>query len=153
MIVVLFALLTAPLEATPAGTVHPDACTGTFDRTNACPPPKSLPVEQAPVFGADLRADQVAQPAALPREPLTISKLLALSAAVTGTLGGGAAFAGAFVNGRPPFDISDPTWSTSTTIAAGSLFGLSAGLFGAAVATWVFDPSQGTMRFPLTGGD
>jgi len=141
----------APGAATAAATATAvDPCAGALDAVNdgvrQCRSPGAA--ELAPLVVAD---DKAAVEAPL-RDPVLFPGELGFLAVLTAVAGGGAVAGAVFTEGTT-------TDATGEIVRQGTLWGgvgmlsLSGAIAAAAVGTWVFDVSTGSLRLPLFDGE
>ena len=157
MQVVLVGSMVWSLVAGAAGAAGPvtseaaaDPCAGALDAVNdgarQCRSPGTA--DLAPLVVAD---DKAAVEAPL-RDPLLFPSELGFLAVLTAVAGGGAVAGAVFTEGT----VAD---QTGETLRQGTLWGgvgmlsLSGAIAAAAVGTWVFDVSTGSLRLPLFAGE
>jgi hypothetical protein len=140
----------SPVTSTAASTAAPDPCAGALDAVNdgarQCRSPGAA--ELAPLVVAD---DKAAVETPL-RDPLLFPSELGFLAVLTAVAGGGAVAGAVFTEGT----VAD---QTGETLRQGTLWGgvgmlsLSGAIAAAAVGTWVFDVSTGSLRLPIFAGE
>lgn len=135
------------LASAPA---DPAACRGALDAvvddTRRCRSPGALPP------GTVVAADEKPAPEAPARAPTLFPGELGFIAATTAVVGTGAIAASVFVATQE----ADPA---AVTLRQGAFWGgvslvsLAGGIGAAALSTWVFDVSTGTLRLPIFEGE
>ena len=142
MLPVLLLLLHTTLHATPAAS--PSGCAGQLDRTPQCAGLQQVASIITPDAAASSKDPVLDEKG---RDPSVIPSELGIASLVLAASGVGvfAAWAGT----TPQAEGEDALARQGTFALGASLVSLSALTAAGAIATWVFDPSAGTLRLPL----
>jgi len=144
----LFAV--APARAAASGVSDP--CRDVLDArvasagTAACRSPDERNVN------AVIPADEKPAPEKPQRDPALFPSELGFVAGLIG-LAGGAVVAAAYIQDGQARTLEAVQLQHARMIGGVSLLALSGGVFGGAVATWVFDPSTGELKLPIFAGE
>ena len=138
----------------PSEAVVDDACVGALDAvvtdgTVACRSPGALDADD--VIATTGKSDEIVPPAPLSRDPAIFPGELGFVSVVIGAVGVGG-IAGAYTLSATPWEGRDPV--PPTLLWGGiSAVGLAGLVAGAALSTFVFDPTSGALRLPIFEGE
>jgi hypothetical protein len=127
-----------------------DPCRGTLDAGPAGVDGKRCrsPAHEAAVVVADAKPPPeplLRDPAIFPGELAFVSGLLALT--------GGALITSAYLQNPTRLSEDEANVREGVIIGGASVLSVSALMAGAALSTWVFDPSTATLRLPIFAGE